>query len=194
MWEESACHLYLCYFWDVRNYSAFVWNIGRLLGVVGYSSYLKMLRVQQLFILLCLLHINQVMPEAVPCLVYSPGHAWTTLPTLVSLQPTTPNWGVQLHLRDQQNSTFACLRLESEGSHSHVDMALYTGHCGEDLLNTTKWPSQLFTAKSWTDLHISLVDNEIVFSLLTPASTTNFTTVIVSSLQIVFLYADPVPQ
>ncbi|KAK8754279.1 hypothetical protein OTU49_015323, partial [Cherax quadricarinatus] len=118
-----------------------------------------------LFILLMLFSvfsIRQVIPQSVPCLVYPPGHACATLPTIVSLQPTSITWVAHLYVKNS-SKIFTCLRLEPQ--QGQIDVKLYRGQCGTDVFNRTTWPKNFFTAGSWTNLHVRIVKDEAAFSI-----------------------------
>lgn len=127
-----------------------------------------MLRVRQ-SLFFWFLHITRVILEPQPCLVYPPGQAWATLPTMVSLQLYTNTWTAQLNVADNSNNIVACLSLKPD-EEGHAEVALYSGYCGNDLLNATKWPLQAFAIDSWADVNVTAIDHELHFSLLTPPS------------------------
>ena len=97
--------------------------------------------------------------------MYPPDNAWTTLPTLVSLQPTSgsTNWAAKVYVTDQQNSNnvVACLEVESEGD--QVDVKLFTGQCGQKYIRGTSWVTDQSTSESWTDISVNFTQNKLQF-------------------------------
>lgn len=113
--------------------------------------------------------ISHVMPQAVPCLMYRPSHAWATLPTQVSLQPTTIEWTAQLLVTDQHLNNVACLRLDLV--RGQVLVRFYHDNCRERMIYNAKWSNELFGTNLWKHIDFSF-QQKLTVSILDKTWTT----------------------
>ncbi|KAK8754278.1 hypothetical protein OTU49_015318, partial [Cherax quadricarinatus] len=118
--------------------------------------------------------IRLVIPQNVPCLVYPPGHACATLPTRVSLRPTSITWVANLYVKNN-SKIFNSLRLVHQQGQIYVK--LYLEHCGTDIVTTSSWPKSLFTTGSWTNLEVGIKKDKVEFSISEHSSTSIFSTI-----------------